>query len=378
MILYISKLFEQNIGATMHYLALKELFGEKNIFTIDLRPGEPRKSHNFYSYGKYRNNVDRIIRWFQGNMMFISNDIISEICGIVKQRKVELVFIEDSVFGNLVCRLKKECPEVQVASFYHDIKADLYPQWIKEQKRWIDTIEYSIGISQEKKNQQYSDINIVFNQRDAEKFKTYYGRLPEAKIALPAPVPKISDEIKGKISIASEKKKLLFVGKKYYPNLVGFRWFVDNVLPSLSDNIQVDVVGRGLEELREEYSDPRINVIGGVDSLDSYYIDADIVIAPLFDGGGMKSKTVEALSYGKVFVGTEESLFGFWEEMDENLRNRTVFQHDSADEWIDTINRLVANEVHKFDEETYSLFVKKFSYESARDKLADLLFEGEK
>lgn len=38
------------------------------------------------------------------------------------------------------------------------------------------------------------------------------------------------------------------------------------------------------------------------------------MIAPLFDGGGMKSKTVEALSFGKIFVGTEESLFGFWEE----------------------------------------------------------------
>ena len=34
----------------------------------------------------------------------------------------------------------------------------------------------------------------------------------------------------------------LFVGKKYYPNLIGFKWFVDNVLPSLTDNIQVDIV----------------------------------------------------------------------------------------------------------------------------------------
>ena len=137
-----------------------------------------------------------------------------------------------------------------------------------------------------------------------------------------------------------DKKKILFVGKKYYPNLIGFKWFVDNVLPSLTDNIQVDVVGRGLEELRNEYSDSRINVIGGVESLNPYYENADIVIAPLFDGGGMKSKTVEALSFGKIFVGTEESLFGFWEEMDSDIRGKTCYQCNTPEEWIQTINNL--------------------------------------
>ena len=37
-LLYISKAFEDNIGATMHYNALKELYGVENVYTIDLRP----------------------------------------------------------------------------------------------------------------------------------------------------------------------------------------------------------------------------------------------------------------------------------------------------------------------------------------------------
>ena len=171
-----------------------------------------------------------------------------------------------------------------------------------------------------------SDVNIVFNERDAKVYERFYGKRPEAILPLPAPIPTIPDGVINAITAKDEKKHLLFVGKKYYPNLVGFKWFVDNVLPSLTDNIQVDVVGRGLEELKKEYSDPRINVIGGVESLDPYYENADIVIAPLFDGGGMKSKTVEALSFGKIFVGTEESLFGFWEEMDSNIRGKTCYQ----------------------------------------------------
>ena len=45
MLIYISKAFEDNIGASMHYKALKEILGEENIYTVDLRPidGNSRK-----------------------------------------------------------------------------------------------------------------------------------------------------------------------------------------------------------------------------------------------------------------------------------------------------------------------------------------------
>lgn len=71
------------------------------------------------------------------------------------------------------------------------------------------------------------------------------------------------------------------------------------------------------------------------------------MIAPLFDGGGMKSKTVEALSFGKIFVGTEESLFGFWEEMNSNIRGKTCYQCNTPEEWIQTINNLANDDIHK-------------------------------
>lgn len=372
-IIYISKAFDGNIGATLHYKALKELYGEKNIFTYDLRPIVTHYEENYSCPGKYKNHIDRIQRWMQGNMMFISNSIIADICKTIKERNIKIVFIEDSVFGNLVKKVKQEFPKVQVVTFYHDIKADLYPQWMKKERNIISEIEFRIGIKQEALNKKVADVNVVFNARDAEVFQKHYGKRPEAIIPLPAPVPSISHDIMNSITGKDEKKHILFVGKKYYPNLVGFKWFVDNVLPSLTDNIQVDVVGRGLEELRSEYSDPRINVIGGVESLNPYYENADIVIAPLFDGGGMKSKTVEALSFGKIFVGTEESLFGFWEEMDSGIRGKTCYQCNTPEEWIQTINNLANDDIHKFNEDVFELFKAKFSYDVVRDKMKAIM-----
>ena len=376
MILYITKLEKGNIGADMHYKALCDIFGRENIFFINLSPTEKEcRLQNYISYGKYKSVLDRVHRWMQGNMMFISNDIISEICELINSNAIKTVFIEDSVFGNLVKKIKKSCKECKVFSFYHDVKADLYKQWMDNERTLKSKIEYTIGIKQENINQKYADINIVFNERDAKKFQAYYGKRPDVIIPLPAPVPAISNNIMDSITAKDDKKHILFVGKKYYPNLVGFKWFVDNVLPSLTDNIQVDVVGRGLEELRNEYSDPRINVIGGVESLNPYYENADIVIAPLFDGGGMKSKTVEALSFGKIFVGTEESLFGFWEEMDSDIRGKTCYQCNTPEEWIQTINNLANDDIHKFNEDVFELFKAKFSYDVVRDKMKAIMEE---
>ena len=374
MIMYISKSFQGNIGATMHYRALTELVGAENVFTINLQPEKKSKKKNYIAYGKYKNYVDRLIRWFQGNMMFISNTIINEICIIIEQQKIRTVFIEDSVFGNLVRQIKTKHPDVRVISFYHDIKANLYRQW-RVHEKLVNKIEFSIGIKQELVNQKYADMNLTFNQRDADLFKKYYGKEPEGVIALPAPIPVPSPQANKRVVNENESKELLFVGKKYLPNIIGLRWFAKEVLPFLNENITINVVGRGLECMREKLIDPRFHVIGGVDSLDEYYRNSDIVIAPLFDGGGMKSKTVEALSYGKVFVGTKESLFGFWEVMGDRVRNHMVYQVDQAKAWIDTLNMLIESKIAKFNLEEYELFLNEFSYETAKRKLSHFILE---
>lgn len=369
MILYVSKLISQNnIAAKMHYEAIKEIFGEENVFTIDLSPAECYRRKNYIAYGKYKNIPVRIIRWFQGNMQFISLGIINQVIEIIKKYKIKIVFIEDSVFGNLVKEIKQKYENVKVFSFYHDVKADLYRQWMVREPIY-NKIELSIGIHQEYVNHKYSDVDIVFNQRDAKLFRKIYKQNPDEIIPLPAPIPFISEEIKKTVTAENEVKKLLFVGKKYYPNIVGMDWFFANVLPKLNKNIKVEIVGMGLECLKGHCADSRVEIIGGVDSLTPYYENADIVIAPLFDGGGMKCKTAEAISFGKVIVATDESLFGFWEEMDESIQNKICYKCNSAKMWIHTLNMLAEGSIHKYNERLYGLFLEKFSYDVVREKL---------
>lgn len=80
-------------------------------------------------------------------------------------------------------------------------------------------------------------------------------------------------------------------------------------------------------------------------------------------GGGMKVKSIEAVSYAKTFVGTAESLHGFWEEM-ESVQNKAVFRCNSAEEWIEILNKLISSETKKFNPDLFEIFKEKFSYEA--------------
>ncbi|PTQ09115.1 hypothetical protein CLG96_14765 [Sphingomonas oleivorans] len=105
--------------------------------------------------------------------------------------------------------------------------------------------------------------------------------------------------------------KLLFVGGfKHQPNVDGIVWFCDNVAPLLrADAIafELKVVGSNPNETVMALAQPDIDVVGFVsdETLDALYREADIVIAPLRYGAGVKGKVVEAMARGVPVVTTD-------------------------------------------------------------------------
>lgn len=55
---------------------------------------------------------------------------------------------------------------------------------------------------------------------------------------------------------------------------------------------------------------PPFEIVGRIDELDDFYRSVDIVINPMNSGTGLKIKTLEALSYGVSFIGTESAFVG--------------------------------------------------------------------
>ena len=374
MILYISKRSKYDIGSVTHFQALKDIYGEENVIYIDFNFSMPPKNEkNYICYGKYSGRVERLKRVIQRNTMIINNEIINNLCNIVKDENIDIIFSEESTLGAFYKQVKKTLKDVKIITFYHDIGADLFRQW-RKQPGLLNKIENSLSIYQEKMCVKYGDYNWVFHQADFNKFNKFYGFDPDVMIPLASPVPAAIKQIQDKEDIQSDKvKKLLFVGSSYYPNVIGIRWFVKNVLPELDKNIQLIIVGRGLEFLKKEFQDSRVNVVGTVETPVPYYLDADIFIAPLFDGGGMKVKSIEAISYGKCFVGTEESLHGFWEEFSDSVRNKFIYKVNTKEEWIAIINKLATQDTYKFNKTVFNDFYSHFSYETMKKSFEEQL-----
>ena len=163
----------------------------------------------------------------------------------------------------------------------------------------------------------------------------------------------------GQADKPAPKKFALFVGGTFYANRAGIAWFVEHVVPRIHSKICI--VGRGFEALRQELErDGKVEVVGAVDHLADWYRDAHFVIAPIFDGSGMKTKVAEALMYGKKIIGTPEAFSGY-EEI-AGVAGRMCITVEDFVTAIDEADALVRS---SFDGELRAIYEEKYSYEAA-------------
>lgn len=360
-----------NTNMMVHYRSLIKILGKNNVFTIDLNSGgkqiETTKSK---SYLKPTGFKDKLLRGLQGHTALMSNSIVKDILTIIKKEKIEFVFVDESLYGKMVKSIKVKYPDVRVACFYHDVKRNLYLQWIKKDGIGAAIKRYIPGLINEKKTASYADVNITLNARESRMLKQYYGK--EADMELPVGIADPNYPHGLKDPFIEGKFNLLFVGAKYYANVLGIKWFCKNVIPLLGADIHLWIVGKGMEVFKDELTSDTVHVVGTVDTLSGYYKYADVVIAPILDGAGMKVKTAEALSYGKCFVGTAESEIGYMEYCPDNCKGLFV-ECNTDKEFAEAINGLKKNGVQKEYQQIRNFFKDNYSLQAIEDKLRNIL-----
>ena len=375
-VLYIAKRGPNNIAAKTHLSVIKAIYGVDNVIEIDLLKALPEHKDRYSAYGYNSKNLgERIIRFLQGNSPFISNKIIGDLCSIIRENRISLVFSEESDLGNLYKKIKDTFHNVRIICFFHDISADLFAKRIDDAPKWKQhyILECKNIIKQEKVTQKYVDEKWVFNQADAERFMAHYGYAPDEIIPMGAPIPKTSEEYKKIVTDKEDKKQMLFVCSSYYVNIDGFKWFYQNVIPNLKKKYHIIIVGTGAQQLKSLITNEDIEILGRVESMAAYYESADVIIEPVFDGGGMKVKTIEALSFGKVIVSTSESLNGYWEKLPARMKNKLVFRCDTVNDWVESCNLLMKSEVKKYNEEVFDAFAINFSQEALQNNFEKAL-----
>lgn len=109
---------------------------------------------------------------------------------------------------------------------------------------------------------------------------------------------------------------ILFLGNlSYFCNIDAIDWFVNKIYPiicSSLNNVILNIVGKQPSDavLLLKKSSDRINIISDVLDIGPILAEADLVIAPIISGGGVKVKVLNALSAKKLVVSTKMGIEG--------------------------------------------------------------------
>ncbi len=239
---------------------------------------------------------------------------IAAVVAALDSHGADTLWLDGSNLGRIARAVKRARPRVRILTFCHNVEARFFLGALRR-ARSLRAAGVLIGnYVAERMATRHSTEVIVLSDRDGDGLDRLYGRradhiLPMAlRDQLGIRVPSQQDRP------AVPDAPLLFVGGSFYANQAGIAWFADAVAPRIE--IRTNVVGQGMDAMRDLLERaPGMRVIGAVDSLEPLYRDARLVIAPIFDGSGMKTKVAEALMFGKRVVGTPEAFSGYAQDV---------------------------------------------------------------
>lgn len=121
-----------------------------------------------------------------------------------------------------------------------------------------------------------------------------------------------------KFNIQNKEIDCLFMGSNNVYNFNSIIWFFEKVYSLINQRINLTICGKVGDMIKEQKPDiyekmlkNNVKFLGFIENLDELYSKTKIAIVPMFDGTGLKIKTITAMSYGLPVVGTYAAIDGF-------------------------------------------------------------------
>lgn len=349
--LYMSPTGGRELLCKLNHDVLKEIYGERLVlFELARRPLQGMLSY---------------LSAFKGHIDGLDESTIASALQIIQRENVGKVFVDGSNLGAFVKVVKARLSQVEVSTFFHNVEVRFFLGSLREKKSLRKMAVLMVNYLAERKSVRYSDKIISMSERDSRLLKRIYGRsathISPMALADKLLVDSLSEEV------PDCEKFVLFVGGIFFANVAGITWFAHEVVPHI--NIKIYIVGKGFELLRDELEIPgKLEIIGAVDSLAEWYRRAQFVIAPIFDGSGMKTKVAEALMYGKKIVGTSEAFSGY-----EEISEKAGWLCRTAEEFIAAVEHAQDDVKLCFDPALRTIYEEMYSFPAARSRLEIIL-----
>lgn len=346
----------QGVGARRNLSVVKNLSSEIIIYSLeDGKQDEKIDDINVIGYNvTFLNKIFDLLNfryyYTKKTEIFILNQI--------KEFKPDVIFIDSSNLGNLSKKISK-------------INANIITYFIDFNLMKISEMLFKYGIKRifhiyalffnEVFSILYSKAAFMLTNREKKFLHKFYKKLKVFILPI-----SIEDKFDHNSNGDFSSNKILFVGANYYPNIIGINKFLSEVFPKLK-KFELIVTGKDLDKAQikiSKYDKDRVKIYSNVSDfeLSEFYKNANLVICPIFHGGGMKIKFAESLMHGKVLVASKFAAEGF-----EYIDSEDIYISDSINEFYENI--IIASETvsykMRFSNKNRKLYLSNYTYENS-------------
>jgi len=180
----------------------------------------------------------------------------------------------------------------------HDVFTDRQK---KLKKRGINRCFKYLSLKQEKIGLLRSDAIISIQDNEKKVIEEMVDR----------PVVTIGHTVNIKILPFQRKPNIVFVATDYEPNIDGINTFINECFPRIKNkvpNATLYIAGTICKSLK--CSDPSVSLMGILENIEDAYLMGRAIINPVVVGTGLKTKSLEAMAYGRPLVSTQCGIEG--------------------------------------------------------------------
>ena len=334
------KIFPAKFGGQKGIALFNEYFSRHhNLICVTVKANDP-KAAPYKVFNRLSN----------GSLRYINIFYFFLLRKIMRQNNTSHLIVEHPYYGWLGVLLKKFY-KVKLVIHSHNIESARF----KTTGKWW----WKIMWYYERCIHRNADFTFCINENDRRYFINNYT-VKEEKTAVitfgiswnvpPAPGErqKAKDELLKKYSLEHGTVLYLFNGALHYaPNLNAVKNIVEKINPLfIQKNISYKIIicGKGLPESLNNLSGyENIIYAGFAEDIDLYFKGVDVFINPVTDGGGIKTKLVEALGFNLNAVSTINGAIG----VDEKICNGKLLLSANEDWQTFTENMLAATLLHQ-------------------------------
>jgi len=236
---------------------------------------------------------------------------------IIRETGATHVMLEHPYYGWLGILLKWIC-DVRLIVHSHNIEG---LRWKMLKKWWWKILWYY-----EKYTHRQADYNFFIHDDDKAYAISHFGLKPGRCITMTYGIEwdhapgreearQAGQQLRAMYPIRADEKILFFNGAfNYSPNLDALEKIVGIINPLLATKPHFSYVilicGRDIPSAFMAEAHPHLVFAGFVDDISLYFKGADVFLNPITEGGGIKTKLVEALGYNLNAVSTRHGAWG--------------------------------------------------------------------